>query len=136
MIIEYKLADGSTAWVDVTEELAEFLEEDDRRTSNADRRERYHAPFSIDALLYEGEEYADKDTPETIYLACEEEDEEDRMERYLSVLTETQRRRVRMRLAGLTYREIAEIERTDFSSVAESLKAAGKKLHKTFPKIF
>ena len=136
MIIEYKLADGSTAWVDVTEELAEFLAEDDRRTSNADRRERYHAPFSIDALLYEGMEYADKDTPGTIYIACEEEDEEDRMERYLSVLTETQRRRVRMRFAGLTYREIAEIESADFSSVAESLKSAGKKLHKTFLKIF
>lgn len=58
MFINYKLADGTTALVEVTEEVADFIINDDRLTSNADRRERYHCPYHIDALGFEGMEYA------------------------------------------------------------------------------
>ena len=58
------------------------------------------------------------------------------MEEYLSVLTETQRRRCRMRLDGMTFQEIADTEGADYSSVVESSYAEKKKLRKKFPKIF
>ena len=129
MFKEYKLADGSVVIVEVTEEVAAFLDEDDRRRRNADRKERDHAPYSIDAREYEG----------LCYAAPEEKDEDEetrRMEKYLSVLTETQRRRCRMRLEGMTFQEIADTEGADYSSVVESVYAAKKKLRKKFPKIF
>ena len=58
MFKEYKLADGSVVIVEVTEEVAAFLDEDDRWRRNADRKERDHAPYSIDAREYEGLCYA------------------------------------------------------------------------------
>ena len=122
------------------QEMVDFLDRNAREIQNADRRERYHTPYSTDALLYEGTDYADADTPETIYLAYEDDEEsggeEDKIDRYFSVLTETQRRRCRMRLAGMTYQQIAAIEEADYSSVVESIKGAQKKLRKKFPDIF
>jgi len=122
------------------QELVDFLDRNAREIQNADRRERYHTPYSTDALLYEGTDFTGTDTPETIYLAYEDEAEngsdDEQIERYFSVLTETQRRRCRMRLAGLTYQQIAAIEDADYSSVVESIKGAQKKLRKKFPDIF
>ena len=136
MFIEYKLEDGSVAIVEATEDVAAFMSEEHRTTENKNRKERYYAPYSFDALIYEGMDYADTDTPETIYLGYEEEDEDVRMEKYLSVLSKVQRRRVEMRLEGKTIAEIARIENKDESSVRESIESAGKKLHKKFPHIF
>ena len=136
MFIEYKLEDGSVAIVEATEDVAAFMSEEHRTTENKNRKERYYAPYSIDALIYEGMDYADTDTPETIYLGYEEEDEDERMEKYLSVLSKVQRRRVEMRLEGKTIAEIARIENKDESSVRESIESAGKRLQKKFPNIF
>ena len=122
------------------QEMVDFLDRNAREIQNADRREHYHTPYSTDALLYEGTDYADADTPKTIYLAYEDDEEfsgeENKIDRYFSVLTETQRRRCRMRLAGMTYQQIAAIEEADYSSVVESIKGAQKKLRKKFPDIF
>ena len=136
MFIEYKLEDGSVAIVEATEDVAAFMSEEHRTTENKNRQYRYYAPYSIDALIYEGMDYADTDTPETIYLGYEEEDDDERMEKYLSSLSKVQRRRVEMRLEGKTIAEIARIENKDESSVRESIESAGKKLHKKFPNIF
>ena len=51
-------------------------------------------------------------------------------------LTETQRRRIRMKADGLTLEEIAEIEGVSFQSVDESIKAAQKKAIKLREKYF
>lgn len=136
MFIEYKLEDGSVAIVEATEDVAAFMSEEYRTTENKNRQYRYYAPYSLDALIYEGMDYADTETPETIYLGYEEEDEDVRMEKYLSVLSKVQRRRVEMCLAGKTIAEIARIENKDESSVRESIESAGKKLHKKFLNIF
>ena len=84
MFIEYKLEDGSVAIVEATEDIAAFMSEEYRTTENKDRQYRYYAPYSLDALIYECMDYADTDTPETIYLGYEEEDDDERMEKYLS----------------------------------------------------
>lgn len=72
MFINYKLADGNKALVEVTEEVAEFILEDDRLTANADRREeRYNCPYHIEAMDYEGDSLADHLTPEQLYIRKE-----------------------------------------------------------------
>lgn len=53
MFINYRLADGSMALVEVDDEVGEYLLQNDRETANADRRERYHAPWHIKAMDYE-----------------------------------------------------------------------------------
>ena len=87
---------------DVLYEIAAYMEDNCREIWKADRMKSRHVSYSTDALVYEGKEYAAPDTPETIYLAIEDESEngsdEERMKRYLSVLTDVQRRRMKMRL--------------------------------------
>lgn len=111
--------------VEVTEDVAEFLKEDKRLTENAERKERYHCPYSIDALEYEGDEYYYRDTPEQIVLR----NERDRiLYRAMDELSDTQFRRLILYADGLTFREIAALEGKDFSSVAESIRSAKKKV--------
>ena len=43
-------ADGTTVYVEVTEETAVFLQKNEREMQNADRRERYHCPYHLEAL--------------------------------------------------------------------------------------
>ncbi len=42
------------------EELVELLNEDARLTQNRERKERYHTPYHLEALDYEGTDYAVK----------------------------------------------------------------------------
>ena len=129
MFINYKLADGNTALVEVTEEVAEFILEDDRLTANADRRERYHCPWHLEAMEYEGDSLAYHLTPEQLYIRKETQLEHSEA---LSQLTDTQLRRLLMRADGLTYREIAEMEGTNINAVRDSLESARKKLKNSF----
>lgn len=129
MFINYKLADGNTALVEVTEEVAEFILEDDRLTANADRRERYHCPWHLEAMEYEGDSLAYHLTPEQLYIRKETQLEQSEA---LSQLTDTQLRRLLMRADGLTYREIAELEGTNVNAVRDSLESARKKLKNSF----
>lgn len=127
MFIPYKLADGSTVMVEVTEETAAFILENDREMANAERRERYHCPYHLEAMTYEGESVAYHETPEEIVIR-----EESRREfaSALTMLTDAQLRRVFMKAEGLTLREIAYRERTTVSAVVKSLRLAKKKLEK------
>ena len=81
----------------------------------------------IDALEYEGVSVACTETPEQEMIR---EEALQKRERMLSKLTETQRRRFEMVEDGMSLRHIAEIEGADLSSVAESVRAARKKLRK------
>lgn len=125
---------------EVLDEVIAFMDRNCRETWAKDKYEHRHTPFSTDALVYEGEEYAEIDTPESVYICfedeAEKEDDEAIIERYLSVLTDAQRRRIQMRMKGLSFKAIADIEGTDSSSVRESVYAAHKKLKKKFPNNF
>jgi hypothetical protein len=57
MKIQWKFADGTTSEVEVNEELGNYITASRREESNLDRKERYHC-YSLDAIDYEGLEYA------------------------------------------------------------------------------
>ena len=129
MYIPYKLADGTTALVEVTEEVAEFIVNDDRKTENADRRQRYHCPYHIEAIDYEGTEYAYHKSPEQIYIMKEEAEH---IQNTLSFLSDKQFCRLYLKAQGLSLREIAKREGTTVNAVNESLQSAIKKFKKIF----
>ncbi len=115
------------ALVEVDEEVGAFILNDDRETANADRRERYHAPWHIDAMQYEGDSLAYRLTPEEIVIRKETARE---MGDALSTLTDAQLRRVLLKAEGMTLREIASLEGTNVNAVAKSLELAKKKFQK------
>ena len=127
MFIPYKLADGTTVMVEVTEETAAFILENDREMANAERRERYHCPYHLEAMTYEGDSVAYHETPEEIVIR-----EESRKEfaSALTMLTDAQFRKLLIKADGLTLREIAEREYKTVNAVVKSLSAAKKKLEK------
>ena len=127
MFINYKTADGSTIIVEVTEETAAFILENDRKIENAERRERYHCPYHIEAMDYEGDSVAYHTTPEAIYISKESREE---FGVALSCLTDAQLRRLLLKAEGRTLREIAALENTSVNAVVKSLDGARKKLQK------
>ncbi|MDO4648979.1 MAG: hypothetical protein Q4B26_10050 [Eubacteriales bacterium] len=129
MFINYRLADGSTVLVEVTEETAAYILENDREIPNADRKERYHCPYHIEAMEYEGDSLAYHLTPEEIVIRRETQTEIDDA---LSCLTDAQLRRLTMKADGMTLRDIASAEGTTVNAVRESLEAAKKKFRKNF----
>ncbi len=67
MFIPYKFADGHTEIIEVTDDLAAYILKSDRGLANAERRERYWCPVSLDAMPYEGETVACHETPEVYH---------------------------------------------------------------------
>ena len=129
MFINYRLEDGSTVLVEVTEETAAYILENDREMANADRRERYHCPYRIEAMEYEGDSLAYRLTPDEIFVRKEEQEH---ISDTRSCLTDVQLRRLTMKADGMTLREIAAAEGTTVNAVMESLEAAKKKFKKHF----
>ena len=129
MFINYRLEDGSTVLVEVTEETAAYILENDREMANADRKERYHCPYHIEAMEYEGDSLAYRLTPEEVFARKEKQRH---INDTLSCLTDVQLRRLTMKADGMTLREIAAVEGTTVNAVRESLEAAKKKFKKHF----
>lgn len=110
------------------EKALEYLNESKRLIENADARERYHTPYRIEGLNYEGEEYASKKDE---YEEAELEAEESIIDEWLQQnLTELQYRRFKLLMEGLSIRDVARSEGIDYSSANESINAARKKLKK------
>ncbi len=107
-----------------------WLEENRKEIQSEDRRQRYNAPYHIEALDYEGEQYA---SPEDVAEKTADADEEKRIYDWLRRnLTAVQYRRFRLFMDGMSIREIARLEDADYSSVRESIRAARKKLMKLY----
>lgn len=137
MKIIYKFADGTVSEVEIEEEVGQAIIVSRREEENYERKMRYHCPVSIDKLEYEGMQFADPNTPMSILEKEIKEEQQKALNDYvMSHLTETQRRRIRMKADGLTLEEIAEIEGVSFQSVDESIKAAQKKAIKLREKYF
>ena len=128
MKIQWNFADGTTSEVEVNEELGEFITASRREESNLDRKERYHC-YSLDAILFEGKEYGDHNTPET---EMEGAEKRQCIAAALAKLSETQQRRLLMLTDGLSIREIAREESVDFRAAWKSIEAAKKKFQKNF----
>lgn len=129
MKIKYKFADGTSTEVEVSEEIGAVIIDSRKAEHAQDERQRYHCPYSYDAIDYEGEEYATYDTPETEHIRSERDA---RLYTALAALTETQRRRLLMLADGLSMREIARRENADIKTVRESITGAKRKFQKIF----
>lgn len=129
MKIKYKFATGEVTEVEVSEEIGAVITVSRRAEHALEERNRRHC-YSIDAVDYEGMEYTDPDTPESIH----EKSERDKMlYAALETLTETQRRRLLMLADGLSYREIARREGvSDHKKIIKSIDGARAKIKKFF----
>ena len=128
MKIIYQFSDGTKSEVEVDEALGNYITASRRKEENYERKMRYHCPFSIDKLLYEGLDFADQDTPDTLYT---NKYEESRVAQFLATLTDVQRRRVEMLMDGMTISDVARAEGASWTSVKETLKQVQKK-YQTF----
>ena len=128
MKINYTFANGETSEVEVTEEIGNMILDSRRQESNLDRKERYHC-YSSDAAEFEGEEYADADTPESL---LERQMESRQIADTLAGMPEIQRKRLLLYAEGKSLREIARIEGVDHKAIKKSIEAARKYFKKNF----
>ncbi len=129
MKVTYKFNNGDVTEVDVAEEIGEVIVDSRRTESSAERKEQRHC-YSLNALVYEGEEYAAPDFTEEMFDDWHERDAHVR--EAFSKLSEVQKQRLIMLAAGLSVREIARCEGKNFKSVYESIEAAKKKFLKFY----
>ena len=128
MKIRYEFANGEVTEVEVSEEVGAVIVESRKEEHAQQEKQRYHC-FSYDASDFEGVEYADPKTPESLY---EEDEDKKKIELALSTLTPAQRRRILMLADGMSVREIARYEGSDHKSVLESINRAKKKIKNFF----
>ena len=110
-------------------EIIEYLNENARLIRNAERREAYHTLYHLEALDYEGNSIAYLDTPEHIVI---QKEEAEHIRNTLTLLTETQQRRLWMLSENMPLCEIAAVEGASAGAVKESLDAAKKKFQNNF----
>jgi DNA-directed RNA polymerase specialized sigma24 family protein len=131
MEIKYKFANGEESYVEVSEEIGAAILESRRKEGNLNKKEYRHSAYSIDALIYEGEELADRDTPESVMM---EREEVDLINTFAKLLTETQKRYLKMRLDGMSITEIAKKENKSYMTIKDSLSCVQKKFKTFFKK--
>ena len=128
MKIKYMFANGDVSEVEVSDEVGNVIVDSRRKEDNLDRKERYHC-YSYDAIDYEGEEFADPDTPDSL---LERDELSSRVQSAMSHLTEIQVRRLTLFAEGLSIREIARKEGVDHKAVAKSIESAKKVFAKNY----
>lgn len=130
MLIKYTFATGEVNTIEVDDSLGNFIIDSRRTEDSADRKHRRHC-WSMDAIDYEGLEYAD---PEdfTEKLIDDTLERNARIKEAFSKLTEVQQRRMLMVANGLSLREIARREGKDIKTIRESVEAARAKFKKFF----
>ena len=128
MKISYTFANGENSEVEVSEEIGTFILDSRREEDNLGRKERYHC-YSMDAADYEGEDYADLHTPETV---LEEKTDTRRIAEVMAAMPDVQKRRLLLYAEGKTLREIARMEGVDHKVVKKSIEAARKFFRKNF----
>lgn len=128
MKIKYEFVDGKISEVEVAEEIGSVIIESRRLEDNLARKERYHC-YSLDAVDFEGSEYADRDTPESL---LEQMVDKQHIKGLLKELPEVQKRRLLLYAQGKSLREIARLEGVDHKAVKKSIEAAKKYFIKNF----
>ena len=130
MKIKYTFANGDVSEVEVSEDVGSIIVDSRRKEDNLDRKERYHC-YSYDAIDYEGEEYADPDTPDSL---LERDELSKRVQSAMSHLSEIQVRRLTLFAEEHSIREIARVEGVDHKAVAKSIESAKKVFAKNYRK--
>ena len=128
MKIKYTFADGEISEVEVNEEVGEFIIESRRQEENYERKERYHAEYSIDQALFEGTDLASDYSVEQEYINAEISRQ---LSQALHTLTDVQRQRFIMYANGMSLRSIAAAEGvSDHKKISKSIEAAKNKMKK------
>ncbi len=94
-------------------------------------RNKYHATISLDAAEYEGEWFADNDTPER---AINIKEEQIRVDEFLNFLTDNQREKLEYKLDNpeASFRDIADHFGLALASVRDIFVGVRKKYEKFF----
>ncbi len=117
-------------YVEVSDEVADFMEEERRSAENSRRRVyRYHAQYSLDA--------DDGIEEESLLRAFKEAEAHEelrlKLEMSMQSLTAVQYRRVKMRFEyGMKFSEIAKAEGVNINAIEDSIKRALGKITKYF----
>ena len=127
MIVNYRFVNGETAEVEVAEEIGSMIMESRRKEEAAEKYAHRHC-LSIDALQYEGLDYAVYDAPFEKEEAAEEEKRAAKLSEAYNSLSPEQKRRLKLYAEGKTLREIAEIEGVSFIAVSKSIERAASRL--------
>ena len=128
MKIKYTFDNGENSEVEVNEEIGAVILESRRKEENMERNRRRRC-YSLDDVDFEGDDFADDRTPESLFM---EQLDNEHIKETLDKLSDLHRRRLLMLAQGLTIREIAKIEgvtvRAVFNSI-EKAKEAFKKIY-------
>ena len=128
MKINYTFNNGENSEVEVSEEIGAVILESRKKEENMERNRRRRC-YSLDCMDFEGEDFADERTPESIFM--EQIDNEHILET-LDKLSETQKRRLLMLASGMSLHDIARAEGTSFYAIHVSIEAARKKFIKNY----
>ena len=128
MKINYHFNNGENSEVEVSEELGAVILESRKKEENMERNRRRRC-YSLNCMDFEGEDFADERTPESIFM--EQIDNEHILET-LDKLSETQKRRLLMLASGMSLHDIARAEGTSFYAIHVSIEAARKKFIKNY----
>ena len=128
MKINYTFNNGENLEVEVSEELGAVILESRKKEENMERNRRRRC-YSLNCMDFEGEDFADERTPESIFM--EQIDNEHILET-LDKLSETQKRRLLMLASGMSLHDIARAEGTSFYAIHVSIEAARKKFIKNY----
>lgn len=131
MIIKFKFADGSVSEVEVEEDLGLVISVMEREEESYERKMRRWAPIKLDQAEYEGDWYADNDTPEKKY---ELNESQKKVDEFKKKLTPTQLRRLEIREDNpiISLREIARMEGTTLKAIEDTFEQIKKKYKKFF----
>ena len=128
MKINYTFNNGENLEVEVSEELGAVILESRKKEENMERNRRRRC-YSLNCMDFEGEDFADERTPESIFM---EQIENEHILETLDKLSETQRRRLLMLASGMSLHDIARAEGTSFYAIHVSIEAARKKFIKNY----
>ena len=128
MKINYTFNNGENSEVEVNEEIGAVILESRRKEENMERNRRRRC-YSLDDVDFEGEDFADDRTPESLLI---EQIDNEHIKETLDKLSETQRRGLLMLASGMSISDIARQENRDFRTVYDSLEAAKRKFQKNF----
>ena len=128
MKINYTFNNGENSEVEVHEEIGAVILESRRKEENMERNRRRRC-YSLDDVDFEGDDFADERTPESLFM---EQLDNEHIKETLDKLSETQRRRLLMYAEGMSIEDIARVEGVYHTSISRSIEAARKIFLKNF----
>ena len=128
MKIKYTFDNGENSEVEVNEEIGAVILESRRKEENMERNRRRRC-YSLDDVDFEGDDFADERTPESLFM---EQLDNEHIKETLDKLSETQRRRLLMYAEGMSIEDIARVEGVYHTSISRSIEAARKIFLKNF----